>query len=115
MHQVASQVHILDIAFARHTPPLLMRVGVVAYLMSTVQNHLIQIGVKFDILAQNKECCLGIVAVQGVEYPLRNTGRGPIVKGKIDTFAIVNTPYHLREDFAYQPTGVYPHIALLYC
>ena len=41
MQQACRQIDIFDIAFERHTPPFLMRVGVVAHLVALIQNALI--------------------------------------------------------------------------
>ena len=95
MENIIGKIDILDILLQRHSPTLLVGVGVVANLMPLVQNTLVQVGIHLGILAQHEEGGLGIVAVEGLEYPLRNARRGAIVKGEVDALGVIYLPHHI--------------------
>lgn len=95
MYNIRGEIYILDISLASHTPPLLMRVGVVAYAMARLDDFGVEVGIHLYIFAQHEECCLGIVSFEGGQYPLCNTWRRTIIEGDIYAPIILDAPNYI--------------------
>ena len=98
MHKSCRQVDILDITLERHTPSLLVRVGVVANLVALVEYALVEVGVHLYILAKHEEGGLGIVTLECGENPLGNAWRGAVVERKEDSITILSLPDEIGEE-----------------
>ena len=59
-------------------------VGVVSRLVSFVDDTSVKFRMACDVLPDDKECGLGVIAGKGVEDEGRCLGYGAVVKGKID-------------------------------
>ena len=108
-HDRRGVVDILDISFERHPPTLLVRIGVVADLVPCGEDTVVEVGVHLGVLAQHEECGLGVVLLQGRQYPLRNAGRRTVVESQEDGFGVVDAPYHVGVEASYETGRIDSH------
>ena len=96
MNQVVGKIHILRIAFETHAPPLLVRIGVVAHLVSRIDDAPEQVGIHLDVFSQHEKRRFGIVLVQCGENPLGNAGSRSVVEREEHALRVVDLPDQVR-------------------
>ena len=94
-------IGIFQVGVAGVTCPTDMVVGVVAYAVTVVHHHLVDLGVLAYIVAYHEERGLDTFTAQQTEYPRGDEGDGPIVEGEINGLLLwVDAPQGLRIEAA---------------
>ena len=109
MEYIVRKVHIFNVVFETHAPPLLMAVRMIPDGMPSLHNHAEKMRILFGILPETKKGGFGIVLGQLIENPLRNAGSRTVIEGQIDLIRFGHRPDHRREKATYEFRRLYAH------
>ena len=114
MARKKKEIDIFDISFEAHAPPLLVRIGVVAYAVPGIDDPLVEIGIHLHVLAQHEKRRFGIVLVERRKNPLGNAGCGTVIEGEVDGRLVLHLPDEVRHQPADEFRRFEAHVSFVW-
>ena len=89
--------------FVVGSPAVEVVLGVITDGVSVLIHEVEHVGVIFDVVADAKKGCFGVVFVEFIDYPRGYFVDGSIVEREVDVFALVEVvaPFKIAQKIAY--------------
>lgn len=88
MHHTGTVTDIVEIGDVFCSPTGEVVEGMITYRMACIEDHVVDMGVLADIVANAEKGSLGIKPCQCIQYPGSHLRDGPVIKGEVDFFSV---------------------------